>query len=83
MINSQNGFTQSEKISLSQEIAKLGVQDTPFTSLLLTKGIEKATSTVFTWKEKSLATDGQTDAVEGADVSEFQQSSKRELSNVL
>lgn len=83
MINSQNGFTSTEKISLSQEIAKLGVQDTPFTSLLLAKGVERATSTIYTWKEKSLATDGQTDAVEGADTTEFQQSSKRELSNVL
>lgn len=83
MINSNNGFTASESISLSQELALLGVQDTPFTSLLLSKGVEKALSTVYTWKEKSLATDGETDAVEGGDTTVFQQSSKREISNIL
>lgn len=40
-------------------------------------------STVYTWKEKSLATDGETDAIEGADTVTFQQSDKRELSNIL
>lgn len=83
MINSTNGFTATESISLSQELALLGVQATPFTSLLLSKGVEKALSTVYTWKEKTLATDGETDAVEGADTTTFQQSSKREISNIL
>lgn len=83
MITSQNGFTATESISLSQELALLGVQDTPLSSLLLSKGVEKAMSTVYTWKEKTLATDGETDAVEGADTVTFQQSSTRELSNCL
>lgn len=83
MITSQNGFTPTESISLSQELALLGVQDTPLSSLLLSKGVEKAMSTVYTWKEKTLATDGDTDAVEGADTVTFQQSDKRELSNIL
>jgi len=83
MITSTNGFTSTESISLSKELALLGVQDTPFTSLLLSKGVEKAMSTVHTWKEKTLATDGETDAVEGADTVTFQQSSKREISNIL
>lgn len=83
MINSQNGFTATEQISLSNELALLGVQSTPLSSLLLSKGVEKALSTVYTWKEKTLATDGETDAVEGADTVVFQQSSKREISNIL
>ncbi len=83
MITSQNGFTPTESISLSQELALLGVQDTPLSSLLLSKGVEKALSTVYTWKEKTLATDGDTDAIEGADTVTFQQSDKRELSNIL
>lgn len=83
MITSQNGFTATESISLSQELALLGVQDTPLSSLLLSKGVEKAMSTVYTWKEKTLATDGDTDSVEGADTTVFQQSAKREISNIL
>ncbi|WP_339280945.1 DUF5309 family protein [Lysinibacillus sp. FSL P2-0066] len=83
MITSQNGFTATESISLSQELALLGVQDCPLSSLLLSKGVEAAMSTVYTWKEKSLATDGETDAIEGADTVTFQQSDKRELSNIL
>lgn len=83
MINSTNGFTATESISLSQELAVLGIQSTPFTSLLLSKGVEKALSTVYTWKEKTLATDGETDAIEGADTTTFQQSAKREISNIL
>ena len=48
-------FTASEKISLSQEIALIGVQATPFTSLLMAKGnVEKALSTVYSWREKAL-----------------------------
>lgn len=83
MITSTNGFTATEQISLSQELALLGVQDTPLSSLLLSKGVEKALSTVYTWKEKTFATDGETDAVEGADTVTFQQSDKREISNIL
>ncbi|QTB24547.1 DUF5309 family protein [Lysinibacillus sphaericus] len=83
MITSQNGFTATESISLSKELALLGVQQTPFSSLLLSKGVERALSTVHTWKEKTLATDGDTDSVEGADTVSFQQSSKREISNIL
>ncbi|GKV64099.1 MULTISPECIES: DUF5309 family protein [unclassified Sporosarcina] len=76
-------FTATEQISLSQELAVLGIESTPFTSLLLSKGVDKAMSTIHTWKEKSLATDGETDAVEGSDTTTFQQSAKREISNIL
>lgn len=76
-------FTATEQISLSQELAVLGVESTPFSSLLLSKGVEKAMSTVHTWKEKTLATDGETDAIEGSDTTTFQQSAKRVISNIL
>lgn len=83
MITSQNGFTATESISLSNELALLGVQATPFTSLLLSKGVEKALSTVYTWKEKTLDDTADISAVEGADTVTFQQSAKREISNIL
>lgn len=76
-------FTNAEQISLAQEIAKIGVQATPFTSLLMSKGVEKATSTIHTWREKSLSHDEDITAAEGADTTEFQATARRELNNVL
>lgn len=83
MITSTNGFTQSENISLAQEIALLGVQATPLTSLLLSKGVEKATSTIFSWREKTLDDTSDITVEEGSDTTDFQQSVKRELNNIL
>ncbi len=83
MITSNNGFTATESISLSNELAVLGVQATPFTSLLLSKGVEKALSTVFTWKEKTLDDTDDISAIEGGDTTVFQQSAKREITNIL
>lgn len=83
MINSSNVLTVSENISLSHELAVLGVQQTPFTSLLLSKGVERALSTVHTWKEKTLDDTADISAVEGADTLTFQASAKREISNTL
>lgn len=83
MFNSQS-FTESERISLANEIAVIGVQATPFTSLLMAKGnIEKALSTVYTWREKSLSNDEDISAVEGADTTVFYESARAELSNIL
>lgn len=82
MFTSQN-FTATESISLSNELALLGVQATPFTSLLLSKGVEKALSTVYTWKEKTLDDTDDISAVEGGDTTVFQQSAKREITNIL
>lgn len=82
MFTSQN-FTETEQISLSNELALLGVQATPFTSLLLSKGVEKALSTVYTWKEKTLDDTADISAVEGGDTTVFQQSTKREITNIL
>jgi hypothetical protein len=40
MFESKN-FTNAEQISLAQEIAVIGVQSTPLTSLLMAKGVKK------------------------------------------
>src|SRR5690606_34047532 len=82
MFQSTN-FTNAERISLAEEIAKVGVQATPLTSLLIAKGVEKATSTIYTWREKALSHDEDISAEEGADTTEFQVSARRELNNVL
>lgn len=82
MFQSTN-FTNAERISLAEEIAQIGVQSTPLTSLLIAKGVEKATSTIYTWREKALSHDEDISAEEGADTTEFQVSARRELHNVL
>lgn len=82
MFKSTN-FTQSELVNLSKEIAVVGVEYTPLTSLLLAKGIEKATSTIYTWRERSLVHDEDITAVEGEDTTKYTESGRRELSNVL
>ncbi|MBE2932357.1 DUF5309 domain-containing protein [Anoxybacillus flavithermus] len=82
MFKSTN-FTNAELVSLSKEIAVVGVEYTPLTSLLLSKGAEKATSTIYTWRERSLVHDEDITAVEGEDTTKFTESGRRELSNVL
>lgn len=83
MFKSTN-FTNAELVSLSKEIAVVGVEYTPLTSLLLAKGkIEKATSTIYTWRERSLVHDEDISAVEGEDTTKFTESGRRELNNVL
>lgn len=83
MFKSTN-FTQSELVNLSKEIAVVGVQATPLTSLLLSNGkVEKATSTIYTWREKTLSNNTDTSAVEGEDTTTFVTSGRRELNNVL
>lgn len=77
-------FTNMEQISLAKEIAVIGVEETPFTSMLMAKGnIEKALSTIYTWREKTLNTLGDLSAVEGSDDITFFESARAELSNVL
>ncbi|MEK4125885.1 DUF5309 family protein [Anoxybacillus sp. FSL W8-0382] len=82
MFKSTN-FTNAELVNLSKEIAVVGVEYTPLTSLLLAKGIEKATSTIYTWRERSLSHDEDISAVEGEDTTKFTESGRRELNNVL
>lgn len=79
-----NTFTELEQISLAKEIAVIGVQATPFTSMLMAKGnIEKALSTVYTWKEKTLDNTDDLSAVEGSDDIVFYESARAELNNIL
>jgi len=83
MFTSTN-FTNAEKISLSQEIALIGVQATPFTSLLMAKGnVEKALSTVYSWREKTLDNADDLSAIEGGDEIVFHETARAELSNIL
>ncbi|MBS3679946.1 DUF5309 domain-containing protein [Ornithinibacillus massiliensis] len=83
MFKSDN-FTHAEKISLAKEIAVIGVQATPLTSMLMAKGnIEKALSTVYTWREKTLDHDEDLSAVEGSDEIKFYESARAELNNIL
>lgn len=77
-------FTETERISLAKEIAIIGVQATPLTSMLMAKGdIEKALSTVYTWREKTLDNTDNISAVEGADTTEFFETARAELNNIL
>lgn len=83
MFKSTN-FTNTEQISLADEIAIIGVQSTPLTSMLMANGkIEQALSTVYTWREKTLDNTDDITAVEGSDDIEFYESARAELSNVL
>ncbi|NLK93326.1 MAG: DUF5309 domain-containing protein [Bacteroidales bacterium] len=82
MFKSSN-YTASEKISLAKEIALLGVQATPLTSLLLAKGAGKAISTVHSWREKTLDTTSDISFAEGSETTTFQESARAELSNYL
>lgn len=83
MFKSSN-FTNIEQISLAKEIALIGVQATPFTSLLMAKGnVEKALSTVYTWRAKTLDNAEDLSAVEGSDDIVFYETARAELSNIL
>ncbi|MEQ2466173.1 SU10 major capsid protein [Niallia hominis] len=83
MFKSSN-FTNLEQISLAKEIALIGVQATPLTSLLMSKGnIEKALSTVYTWREKTLDNAEDLSAVEGSEEIVFYETARAELSNIL
>lgn len=83
MINSKT-FLESEKLDLSKELVVLGIQSTPLTSLLLSKGsVEKAMSTVYSWQEKTLDNTENITFAEGSETTAFQNSVKRQLSNIL
>lgn len=77
-------LTAGEKISLVNEITKIGIQDTPLTSLLMAKGlVGKANGTVQTWREKSLDTTTDVGAIEGSETPVFYESARAELNNIL
>lgn len=77
-------FLETEQLSLSNELVVLGIQATPLTSLLLSKGsVEKAMSTVYTWREKTIDNTDDITFAEGSETTVFQESVKRELNNIL
>ncbi|AIQ41094.1 DUF5309 family protein [Paenibacillus sp. FSL R5-0912] len=83
MLKTSN-LTAGEKISLVNEITKIGIQDTPLTSLLMAKGlVGKANGTVQTWREKSLDTTDDISVVEGNESPVFYESGRAELNNIL
>lgn len=77
-------LTAGEKISLINEIAKIGIQDTPLTSLLMAKGlVGKANGTVQTWRERTLDTTSDVSVIEGNESPVFYESGRAELNNIL
>ena len=83
MFTSTN-FTAAEKVALSDVFAKIGTQATPFTSLLLSKGnVEKTTSTIHTWLEKTLDTTEDITFAEGSETDVYQATARKEMNNVL
>ncbi|QUL57346.1 DUF5309 domain-containing protein [Paenibacillus tritici] len=84
MIKSNNYFTQHEAISLSKEIVSIAPTDTPLTSLLLNRGLtEKASSTIHTWRERSLSLDEDISTIEGNKDVQTYQTGRAELNNAL
>lgn len=76
-------FQSVEVVNVSKELAVLAPQQTPLTTMLMAKGnFERATSTLFQWLEKKLSADTDFDLLEGADITKFQESRRRTLSNV-
>lgn len=77
-------LTQSENISLSQEMALVGVQDTPLTTLLMQLGkVEQANGKIHSWRERSLDETADISVPEGSETTTFYESDRAELNNVL
>lgn len=65
----------NEIVDLSKELVLLDNVNLPFSSLILKRGTQKATSQIVNWKYENLDT-SKTLALEGADVSAFQNSDR-------
>lgn len=77
-------LTNSESISLVQEITKIGIEDTPLTSLLMARGlIGTANGTIQTWRERTYDTTEDISVIEGNDKPIFYQSGRGEFNNIL
>ncbi len=77
-------LTNSEGISLSNEILLTGIKTTPFASLVLQNQDknEKANGKIHTWRERSLDDTQDISAPEGSDTTVFYESPRAELNNV-
>ncbi|GIP52203.1 SU10 major capsid protein [Paenibacillus vini] len=81
MFHSKN-YLHDESISLDKEITKLGVQQTPLTSLLMGLGkVGKINAPAHTWREVTLDSTDDIGAVEGNKDIQFYQSQRAQLSN--
>lgn len=75
-------FTALENINLTKEISLVAPQDTPLTSIILSKGFESTGSKIVSWREKTLDTTADISQVEGSETTVFQTSSRAEKSNI-
>lgn len=77
-----NNFLSIETISLDKEITKLGVQQTPLTSLLMGKGkTGRANAPIHTWREVTLSNDDDISVIEGNKDIQFYESQRATLNN--
>lgn len=82
MFKSSN-FLKDEIVSLDREITKLGVEQTPLSSLLMGLGkVGKINAPVHTWREVTLDDTDDIGAVEGNKDIQFYQTGRAQLSNV-
>lgn len=82
MFKSSN-FLQNEVVSLDKEIAKLGVKQTPLSSLLMALGkTGKINAPTHTWREVTLDNTDDIGAVEGNKDIQFYASKRAQLNNV-
>lgn len=76
-------LTTQENIFLTEEITVVAPLATPLTTLLLGKGkVKDGSAKIHTWREKSLNFSDAT-AKEGADATDFINSSRAELNNIM
>lgn len=76
-------LTTQENIFLTEEITVVAPLATPLTTLLLGKGkVKDGSAKIHTWREKSLDFSDAT-AKEGADATEFINSTRAELNNIM
>src|SRR5690606_29195686 len=77
-----NNFLSIETISLDKEITKLGVQQTPLTSLLMGKGkTGRANAPIHTWREVTLSNDDDISVIEDNKDIQLYESQRATLNN--
>lgn len=77
-----NSFTPHENVDLMDEISLIHPIDTPLTTYLLSNNLyDLTTSTLPTWREKTISDDEDITVPEGAEASNFAQSTRVEKHN--
>jgi len=83
MLNTTKLTTQ-ENVSLAKEIALVAPIDTPFFTLLMGNGkYEQGTAKIHTWRERSLSLTDDISVGEGSDATNFTESVRKEMNNVM